>query len=288
MKKIPFIFLLIITALYISSCGSQKSSNEQKNEEFTLFKDLTYSKGDNFELKLNIAVPDKTKEPKPLIVFFYGYAFGKGSRNTSSPLLIEATRRGYTAAAVDYRWSPEFHYPAQILDAKAAIRWLKAHADDYFIDKEKIGVDGFSSGAYLSLMLGLTEPGDGYDSIDVKFSEINSDVQAVIAHTPVTDFVWHGEDFKHKDYIGKTLAEDPELYRQASVLTYIGGNDAPVLTIHGLADNILNIEHSYRLDIEMKKRSKQHTLIVDPLGSHEWLMITEDYIWAFFDLYLKK
>ena len=69
------------------------------------------------------------------------------------PLL--RTRR-YAVVSVDYRTTAEAHWPAQLDDAKAAIRWIRANAERYGLDPDHIGVMGRGSGGLLALMLGTT------------------------------------------------------------------------------------------------------------------------------------
>ena len=117
-------------------------------------------------------------------------------------------------------------FPAQIHDVKAAIRWLRASAATYAIDPERIGVVGFSAGAILALMAGLTGPKDGLEGEAASY-EYSSEVQAVVSAGGAADLAARGfsggaysEDSMRR-YLGGSPAEQPERYRLASPATYV-------------------------------------------------------------------
>ncbi len=78
-------------------------------------------------------------------------------------LLDSLTRRGYAVATVHYRLVGEYRFPAQIEDGKAAVRWLRANAEQLRLATDRIGAVGVSAGGYGVCMLGTTGPGDGID-----------------------------------------------------------------------------------------------------------------------------
>ncbi len=111
----------------------------------------------------------------------------------------EAAKRGYVAATISYRLmkydeakketttaTPIF--PAQIHDAKAAIRWVRANAKKYNVDPDRIGVTGGSAGGHLSLLVGLTDPASGLEG-ESGNPEQSSRVQAVVNVFGPTDMV---------------------------------------------------------------------------------------------------
>jgi len=70
---------------------------------------------------------------------------------------------GYAMASINYRLAPAATWPAQILDCKAAIRWLRAHAQDYGYDASRMAVMGESAGGQLVAMLGTTSGSKTFD-----------------------------------------------------------------------------------------------------------------------------
>ncbi len=138
--------------------------------EVTVKENVAYGKAGDAELKLDIALPDG-EGPFPAIVFIHGGGWYQGNRQAYKAAINEAAKRGYVAATITYRLmkfdeakketttaTPIF--PTQIHDAKAAIRYLRANAEKYHVDPDRIGVTGGSAGGHLSLLVGLTDQDD--------------------------------------------------------------------------------------------------------------------------------
>jgi acetyl esterase/lipase len=112
-------------------------------------------------LQLDLWVPEATTPP-PLVVWIHGGGWMMGDRRilpeTLRPNQVfdELLARGLAVASIDYRHALEAVFPAQLQDAKAAIRWLRAFADDLGISTERIGVMGESAGGHLAALVGLT------------------------------------------------------------------------------------------------------------------------------------
>ena len=107
-------------------------------------------------LKMDVVRPRGARNPLPAVVCIHGGGFRAGSRDGYLPLCIKLAQRGYVAATISYRLSPASQFPAPVHDAKAAVRWLRANANQFGIDPERIGVTGGSAGGHLALFLGLT------------------------------------------------------------------------------------------------------------------------------------
>jgi acetyl esterase/lipase len=80
---------------------------------------------------------------------------------TSRSEIIAVSQRlsaaGYTVFAINHRAAPRFHFPAQIEDARRAVRFVRHHAADYRLDPDRVGAFGSSSGGHLSQLLGTME-----------------------------------------------------------------------------------------------------------------------------------
>ena len=103
-----------------------------------------------------------TATPAPLVVWIHGGGFMFGDRrylpetlrpNQVFDALLDA---GLAVATIDYRHALEAPFPAQLHDAKAAVRYLRAHADELGISTERIGVMGESAGGHIAALVGLT------------------------------------------------------------------------------------------------------------------------------------
>ncbi|MDQ5871045.1 MAG: alpha/beta hydrolase [Acidobacteriota bacterium] len=204
--------------------------------------DIVYANAGDTELRLDLVQPAAAKEPGPAVLVIHGGAWREGAKEENRKLLIDFARRGYVAISPQYRFSPKDRFPAQVLDVKAAVRWIRSNASSLKVDPARIGAMGFSAGGHLALMLGLTGPADGFDA-GVPASAPSSRVQAVVGFYPPVDLA--APDFSEfakglvKDFLGASAKERPDLAAKASPLTFVDRGDAPVLLFQGTSDELV-------------------------------------------------
>ena len=204
--------------------------------------DIVYSRPGGADLRLDLACPAEGAGPFPAVVVFHGGAWRTGSKWGNRPLLAEFARRGYVAISPDYRHCPRDRFPAQVHDAKAAVRWLRSHAAEYRVDVDHIGAMGYSAGGHLAAMLGVTGPDDGLEG-EAPPGAPSSKVQAVVNYFGPTDL--NAKDVSDlarslvRDFLGAFPADKPDLAARASPLTFLTADDAPILTFHGTKDPLV-------------------------------------------------
>jgi acetyl esterase/lipase len=112
-------------------------------------------------LELDLWVPDTVSLP-PVVVWVHGGAWMTGHRRLLPPglrpgqLFEELLAAGLAVASIDYRHAREAPFPAQLHDAKAAVRWLRQRADELGVDAGRVGIGGESAGGHLAALVGLT------------------------------------------------------------------------------------------------------------------------------------
>ena len=141
--------------------------------------DIEYGRVGERSLTLDLYRPKQIDKPVPALVFIHGGGWEKGKKNDYRFYCIRYAQRGYVVATISYRLTGEAPFPAAVNDAKCAIRWLRANAEQYGADPEKIGVLGGSAGGHLSMMVGYSSDvleleGDG------GHEDVSSRVQAVV------------------------------------------------------------------------------------------------------------
>lgn len=204
--------------------------------------DIVYANIGDMELRLDLVQPVAAKEPGPAVLVIHGGAWREGAKEENRKLLVDFARRGYVAISPQYRFCPKDRFPAQVIDVKAAVRWLRSNALALKVDPARIGAMGFSAGGHLALMLGLTGPADGFDAA-VPASAPSARVQAVVGFYPPVDLA--ASDFSDfakglvKDFLGATAKERPDLAAKASPLTFVDRGDAPVLLFQGTSDELV-------------------------------------------------
>ena len=148
MTSVRFVFAFVVAALGLANSFAQAP---KLPEGAVAEKNLAY--GEHERQKLDVFVP-KGDGPFPLVVWVHGGAWEAGSKDGNPAAVL--MDRGFAVASINYRYSKQAVFPAQINDCKAAIRWLRANAKKYKIDADHIGVMGASAGGHLVALLGTS------------------------------------------------------------------------------------------------------------------------------------
>lgn len=117
-------------------------------EDIEKVKDLAYGKDP--EQVLDIYYPAGTEKPLPTIVSVHGGAYVYGSKELYRFYCMSLAQRGFAVVNFSYRLAPEYRYPAQLQDTNAVMRYVCAHAEENFIDTDRIFIVGDSAGAQLA------------------------------------------------------------------------------------------------------------------------------------------
>jgi acetyl esterase/lipase len=159
-------------------------------------------------------------------------------------------------------------------DAKAAVRFLRANANKYYLDPDRIAATGVSQGGYLALMLGTTDAKDGFGTTG-DYLDTSARVQAVVSLGAPSEFaVKNWPDwFEQKTmvpFLGKSYDADPGLYKKASPGTFASKDDPPFLLFHAVGDRVVPVQHPRGLKAQLTKAGVAVTLVEVPGDDHIW------------------
>jgi acetyl esterase/lipase len=222
--------------------------------------DVEYGRVGDRELLLDLYEPVHPAEtPRPGIIFIHGGAWRGGNRSDYKYYTVRFADQGFVAATISYRFQQEAPFPAAVEDAKCAVRWMRANAEELGVDPDRIAVIGGSAGGYLALMTGYTahlpelEGGGGH-------GEYSSRADAVINLYGPTDFtlpnVWHRNEVRN--FLKAEWADDPDLWTLASPITHVTADIPPTLVIHGTIDTIVEVNQADRLVERMQEVGATH------------------------------
>jgi len=201
---------------------------------------------------MDVFVPKRAiRRPTPAILWIHGGGWERGDKNGNSGAQLLAAA-GFVTASLFYRLSGDWPFPADIEDCKCAIRFLRANAQAYGIDPERIGVAGASAGGHLAELVATAGPDAGLEG-DGGWPGISSRVQAASAYYGVSDFTVGAMQFQH--HTGKvvlklfrgTESEKPDLYRRASPIYFVSRDSPPLLLVHGEQDDLVPFDQSVRM-----------------------------------------
>jgi acetyl esterase/lipase len=202
---------------------------------------ITYVRRGGHALQLDLYLPAHPATSQvPGIVFVHGGGWRAGVRANFAPMAIRMAERGYAAATISYRLSPEALYPAAVQDARAAVRWMRAHAGAYGIDPARLAIGGGSAGGQIAALAGVTDGLARFDPDDGP-GAVSSAVQAIVNIDGLSDFTSEAarryEDDPAKQpssagaWLGGRYAEKTDLWREASPLFHVHAGMPPVLFI---------------------------------------------------------
>lgn len=215
-------------------------------------------------LTVDIFYPKSEAEKEyPAVLLIFGGGWSSGEKANQVPIAQKLAAAGYVAVVPEYRLSPEIQYPAAVHDLKAAIRWIRAQADQYGIDTTKIAVLGCSAGAQLATLLGVTGNLTEMEGEEGDLSH-SSAIQAIVNIDGIVSFI-HPEASAEGEYAARWLGgykdEVPEIWKEASPLEYVGKASPPIIFInsaqprfHAGRDDMIKILDQYTIYHE------QHTL----------------------------
>ncbi len=203
-------------------------------------KDVTYCTVDGVELKMDVYYPSENNGRFAVTMYVHGGGWSSGDKAQGAGAIEipELQKAGFLVVSVNYRLAPEYAFPAMIEDVKCAVRSLRAHADEYNLDPNRIGVWGGSAGGHLAALLGTTDESAGFDVGE--YLEYSSRVQAVVSMFGPTDLTVSFEGNPIGQSAGFSGA-DPAL---TSPVTYASPDDPPFLFLHGEKDALVPIEQS--------------------------------------------
>ena len=242
-------------------------------------RDVVYGDAGHRPLKLDILRPKKPKSKKiPAVAFVHGGGWAGGDKAYGViPMAMLAMDGEYLGVTISYRFSQEAKWPAQIHDCKAAIRWLRANAEKYGIDPDKIGCWGGSAGGHLVAMLATTADCKELEG-DCGSKECSSRVSCAVNYFGPADLTRYGVKSKYPEggkasqlleaLLGGPVDDKPKEAASASPINFVTKDDAPILFVHGDQDGLVPLSHSEILKAECDKNNVPAKLIVVKGGGH--------------------
>ena len=214
----------------------------RRNVEFARYEGARPN-GGALVLRMDVVMP-KTPGPHPLVVYIPGGGFVVAPKVGGARLRRHVAAHGYVVASVEYRTTRHgATWVDGVADVRAAIRFVRAHADDYGVDPSRVAVWGESAGGYLASMVGLTNADGNIAAVINKFggsalerlAEGFDDATVAATYLPgnATARYVHGPD-------ARLIDDNEAALRAADPITYVSADAPSFLLFHGSDDRLVS------------------------------------------------
>lgn len=247
--------VILLASTPLASCGTPRPAgapgirlyeDDSPPADVEVIMDVEYGRAGDVSLRLNVIRPKaRADKPRPAILWIHGGGWAGGSKDASTGMLCGFAQKGYVCASVQYRFVDAARFPAQIEDCKCAVRFLRAHAEKYGIDPDRIGAWGNSSGGHLAALLatsGGEEELEGSGGWQEQSSAVNA---ACDWYGPVclAGATLH-ESHPYSQLLGAPPQDNPALARLSDPASFISADDPGILIMHGDSDGVVPISLS--------------------------------------------
>ena len=264
--------LLILVSIVVFGSSAQASIGH----------DFVYAVHDGTELKATFYRSDK-KGAAPVIIAVHGGGWQRGDRTLYRHWGPYVSTRGYAMMAIEYRIGPKT-YPQAIGDVRAAVQYVRAHASELGIDRDRIILMGDSAGAHLAAMVALTAHEARFQSLyaDDPNSKESVEISSAILVYGIYDMAaqWQHDQIKRprdhivEKFLGTSLAGDRKLYFEASPMSYaqVGQSRTLFILAYGLQDDIVDpISQSNAFLLALSQAGLRAQQIPLSGASHLWM-----------------
>lgn len=247
--------------------------------------DVPFKEVKGHPLFLDFYLPEA--ENPPLIFWIHGGGWEELSRKWC--LVLSLVERGYAVASPDYRYSDEAPFPAQMLDLKDALRFVKEHAGEYGYDATRIVTAGDSAGGHLACMMGVS-----IGNPDWMTETFDDSVQGVLDFSGAAWISGQTKDednFTLRKLLGVPLNTKGATVRAmaATPIHYIDGSEPPFLILHGSEDPVVSPLSARKLRNALEEAGVPVHLYLVPGGLHGLAgKLVDDIICEFLDYYLYR
>ena len=228
--------------------------------------DVVYAEAGVEPLRYDHYRPLGVSGPTPAVVLVHGGGWSGGDPSQAAGNGMHFARRGIATISISYRLAPAHRFPAPLDDVRRGLRYVRAHADEFGVDPDRLVLMGLSAGAHLSMLAHLASDLTALTpDLPADLRDVSEDVTGVIAHYGPYDLT-RRKPVGTWDAIGELMGErvdDPEWIRLASPVAHATAATAPVLLIHGTADAVVSHRESERM----------HRALVDAGRSSELLLL---------------
>ncbi|WP_276256572.1 alpha/beta hydrolase [Halomontanus rarus] len=247
--------------------------------DVTSTKGVVYRQTAARDLRLDLHLP-AGGDDRPAVIFIHGGGWEANHRGMFEAHLTRLAARGYVGVDLTHRLSSDATFPTPVEDVAYGVRWLKAHADEYGIDPDRVAIGGHSSGAHLAALTAvapdLSELAPDRDTVPDDVAATSSRVAAAVllngpynlerlgqfdpAHLFISGFV--------RRLFGGEYLDRPAAYRLASCPEHVDGSEPPALVMTSTNDEEVPFRESVQFRKRLERVGGTADLVVADGGDH--------------------
>ena len=238
--------------------------------------DVVYGTVDGTDLLLNVVRPANRPDPRPAVIIIHGGGLVQGTRWDHGEAALGLAEAGYATFSIEYRLftsgDPSTLWPAQLDDVQRAVRWVRANADTYGVDPDRVGAFGFSSGGQLAAFLCTR---DTRDNSDAALAAYSSKVTCVVTMGGLFDFTFPdahpGAQEIDAEILGGSAAipPPPAAYEDFSPITFVDATSAPFLILQEGTEDVIPYEQPQRMVEALEAAGVEVSYTVFPDYTHD-------------------
>ncbi|MBZ5738808.1 alpha/beta hydrolase [Nocardioides mangrovi] len=193
--------------------------------------------------------PDGGRAPVLLQVHGGGWTIGNKDQQ-GIPLMQHLAAKGWVCVAINYRLAPRDPFPAQIIDVKRAIAWIREHIEEYGGDPDYIAITGGSAGGHLTALAAVTPNDPAYQP---GFEDADTSVAVAVPHYGVYDFAGSTglrsaelmrDTFLAPRVVKRRWDDAPEVFEAGTPLLRVGKDAPDFFVLHGAHDSLVSVEQA--------------------------------------------
>lgn len=203
---------------------------------------------------------------RPVVLMVHGGGWQRRSREDMAWIAEDIASHGFAVLNIDYRFAPEYTFPAQLHDLQIARQWVNRKAREYRLDPNRVSGFGFSSGAHLVSLLALVASSDS--PLNQPYGGPETALDAVVVGGLPSDLMAFGSGKLIRQFLGGEQSEIPETYRIASPITHVSGQSPPFFLFHGALDALVPFSQAQRFRAELQRHGVYSELYEMHLRGH--------------------
>ncbi|KPQ30701.1 MAG: Esterase/lipase [Marinobacter excellens HL-55] len=268
--------LIPATLIWLSGCASHSPTPAQSADmpetRFDVHPSISFSPETwPQELFADLYVPAIAGEA-PVVLMAHGGGWERRSRADMTSVAEALASQGFAVLNVDYRFAPEYTFPAQLHDLQVARQWIRQHAEHYGLDANRVSGFGFSSGAHLMALLATVASTDS--DLNTPHGGPDTRLQAVVAGGLPSDLPAFGSGKLLRQFLGSDLKANPERYQQASPISHVSASTPPFFLFHGTMDMLVPFAQAERFAQVLADNGVYHEVYKMHLRGHVTSFLT--------------